>query len=302
MSDNWASFISLVNRGDWAQWDLTLDSTTADALNNIAGDGQIFIRYAVTTAGDVNQNRFTVMVNDWVGGAGEAFFSPATWNDAGRFVTVLGVGGAFGFPVYFLAKYSNRAGVSAGVLSGASLPWRAGANTVRVLNEANVPFDIDFVGVRNSAGGWSSTQFAVEAVPSGFATHVNGTAGSFGANTWFLKGQDVLSTGSGIGTATIDLEKLCPTGTPNQYTVTVHVDDGAADASGDVGVGDQYASVRATLDGTGRATLVVPFSEFPNPRVWYGGSDAIAPELTYDFPLTPIGCGGWHVGRIGMGS
>lgn len=302
MSDNWtASPVALAGQGDWAKWTVTLGSSEVDALNDVSGVSQVMLRYGLTASGDVNNDRWCVMINDWMSILQNDFVSPTTWNSAGRF---RGIENTTPGALYTLLSLSDSGAAAQQVFSPYSVaPWQVGTNIIRVLNLTNVQIDIDFLSLFFTAFfGPLGDQFTAETVNPAFASHVNGAAFGTATAAWFLHGSDATTGTAAVGV--VDFDKLCPVGT-DQYRAQVHVHDGALEASGDVGgnlANQGTPCVRATLDGTGRAVLVGPGGPSSQPNIWYGGSDAIGPELII-FPSWPLpwkGCGGWYWDTIAM--
>lgn len=308
MSDNWTSFISLAAQGDWAKWSITLGSTEVDRLNGIGASPQtqVVLRYAVTASGDVNSTNFALIVNDFLMVLGAATFSPATWTSAGRFVPL--DQSAFGsYAIVGLSGSVPQVQTDAGIApySTAGQPWKVGANTLRLVNFANVQIDVDFVSVIYGGTTLGGFQNVAETAPAGFTTHTNGTPltsySSAASEVWILKGSDATTGTAAVGV--IDFDRLCPVGASG-YRAVPHVHAGGLNAAGDVAgilVQDPSTITRATLNGVGRAVLDGYGGSHPI-TVWYGGSDAVGPELV-SFPAWPLiwtGCGGWHVGSIGV--
>lgn len=314
MSDNWSAFSSLPTKGDYIEWSFTIDSTNADYLNGLSGapEWTIAVRCAITAAPPPATSNMLFCVNDWVqvlgitgwDGAGVG----AGWQDAARFQYS---NPATGYSAFAFGTLTDRQ-VGPSFVSGdpTSPVWIAGTNTIRVVNLDSNQLDVDnvalVVGGHQIYVGDDGSFIGPEPPPADYNTHVNGS-GSWsvlhtGSAVWVLKAPDG-TTGSYVGDPTITFEKACRTG-GTEYTFTVHVRDGATDMAGEVGLGVVSGGTtiidRQTLVA-GRATLTGDLIIAEDSGiVWYGGDADYAPE-SLDTPSSPINCGGWLVGRVGVG-
>lgn len=309
MADNWSTFATLASKGDYLAWSVELDADDADQLNYVVSDisfayAQVAVRAARQGADDVA--RVGVIINDFViaGDGGPVDQNQGgDWNDAGRFwINQFNV--PPNGPDFSAASLTNTPSGVFGLgrpLTGI-LPWAAGANVVKVMNFGPDAVDIDFVSLQTVvASSLSSLEDTAETKPSDYDAHTNGTTrtGLGPTRWWFLKAPD--GSAGTAADATLDVTKLCPHGA-DEVRIGVHVHDGGTPLSGEVGsygsAIDAYAA--AALDGDGRALVTAPSSDPPIPNVvWFGGNDDYGPETGGGDAFH--GCGGWHVGNVGMG-
>lgn len=302
MSDNWSAFTSLATQGDFIEWSFTLDATSADLMNGIGSPplGRYFslnVRSAFTTAApNASNSTLLVCINDWVQIIIAVAWSEAPyWDSAGRFAYhgYDGISNYNAVPYVTVDVGTNVAQIDA---SPTRQVWVTGTNTIRVVNiHSGLQLDIDNVEIL--VGAWRTfvgDDQTVETVPGTYAAWTNGTSG-----TWILKAPDG-TTGSYVADPTITVEKACKI-TATDYVYKIHVHDGGTDMAGEVGLagGSPTRTIldRKTLIG-GRATLEAN-ATFADAVLWYGGDANYAPELVTD-PIVSLGCGGWHLGVIGM--
>lgn len=312
MADNWsASPIALTDAGDWAKWSITISSTDADNFNN---DSLNRLTLRMALSGALLRGDYVLVVNDLtVVSAIENATSTNTWVSDNRF--------AYDFLIGSNAMFKSRA-VN---FPGASFqlvnvePWVAGVNTIRLLwygdsanDNAPEPIEIDFLAVQSGGPAYITTHWnddgdddfnakpvTVPFTRIGYDDHVDPDPIGADANddpsgpaTWILEGSD--ATSGTAGDSLLEVIKFCPP------IAKVRVTGAGSPLSGTVGV-DQGGTVDiATLGGNGTATFTVP-GGFNNAHFWYGGNDDWTPALVTIDDAARIRCGGWHVGRIGVG-